>query len=55
VQPVDEGGLTATRVAATAPLEFVEPNAITHLPTASEAAVPFPVSVYMVLGSTVTV
>jgi hypothetical protein len=43
------------RVAATAPVEPVDPNAMTHLPTASDAAVPLPVAVYIVLGSTVTV
>jgi hypothetical protein len=55
VQPEDDAGLTAMRVAATAPAELVEPNAMTHLPTASDAAVPRPVVVYIVLGSTVTV
>jgi hypothetical protein len=43
------------RVAATAPVESVEPNAMIHFPTASDADVPLPVAVYMVLGSTDTV
>jgi hypothetical protein len=55
VQPVEEAGLTAIRVAATVPVESVEPNAETHLPTASAADVALPVVVYMVLESTVTV
>jgi hypothetical protein len=54
VQPVEEAGLTAIRVAATVPVESVEPNAETHLPTASAADVALPVVVYMVLESTVT-
>jgi hypothetical protein len=43
------------RVAATAPVESVEPNAMMHFPTASDADVPLPVAVYMVVGSTDTV
>jgi hypothetical protein len=55
VQPEDDAGLTAMRVAATAPVESVEPNAMTHFPTPSDADVPLPVAVYMVLGLTDTV